>query len=506
MSPESDSDVEIIESESFDYRNHHRQPEPFKFSDRMFDQIPPGILSPPFSPSDPMDMPLLKEALAHTGHVNVPEGFVLCIPCYLCKQPFNDYDTLKEHLTKHAAEITAWNTGRAQAQAQARALEQEPRPPPMMKPFFHPINQPFLHPIEQPLFHPIDQSMVQQQFHRPMDFGHQPPLDLYSPPLEPPMPYPMPPAHPHPHPVQPPIHYPIQQPLEFPGPRHLPMPPQLPREMPVQPTLRTLLKNPPFPHESHNFFAPETGSPPMEKRPVLVKPKSPAPAPAPAPASAPALALAPAPGPAKGPAPISVPTRPRSPVLIKPKIPRMSTYMRGQFECEWCGKRLSSRQSLRYHENHFHAEEELPESEMAKEGQKQHRCATCKKRYKRHTFLLMHMKVKHGIIQSPKRVPEPDSPTAVAPAPAPPEVAGLESTKPSPVERAKKEIWSTRIYNAVAAAKYKPASERADKYLCAPRRQPELLEAGFATPKKQTYPLRSPFFNPDLWLDCDACL
>nr|XP_016929194.1 proline-rich extensin-like protein EPR1 [Drosophila suzukii] len=494
MPPESDSDVEIIETESFDCRNHHRRPETLRFPAKMFTQIPPGIPSPPFSPSDPIDMPLLKEALAHNGHLNVPEGFVLCIPCYLCKQPFNDYESLKEHLIQHAAEITSWNTSRAQAQ--------EPQPPPMMKPYVHPVNQPFVHPIEQPMFHPIHQGMGHQlQFHMAMNFGHQPPLDLYSPPLEPPMAYPMPPTHHHPNQIQPPIHYPIQQPLEFPGPgpgpRLLPMPSQFSQEMPVQPqVIKSHLKNPMFPREMHNLFAPETGSPPVEKPPVLVKPKSPDSSPA----------STPSPAPAPAPDPVSVITKPRSPVLIKPKVPRQSTYLRGQFECDWCGKRLSSRQSLRYHENHFHAEEELPENAVGKEVQKQHRCPTCKKRYKRRTFLLMHMKVKHGIVRSPKSVSETESPSD-ADAPAPPaEVPVSVSNKSSPTEEPKKEIWSTQIYNAVAAAKYNPASERADKYLSAPRQQTELLESGFKTTPKRTYPLRSPYFNPDLWLGCDAYL
>jgi len=106
------------------------------------------------------------------------------------------------------------------------------------------------------------------------------------------------------------------------------------------------------------------------------------------------------------------------------------------------------------------------------------------------------MKVKHGIVRSPKSVSETESPSD-ADAPAPPaEVPVSVSNKSSPTEEPKKEIWSTQIYNAVAAAKYNPASERADKYLSAPRQQTELLESGFKTTPKRTYPLRSPYFNP----------
>ncbi|KAH8345587.1 hypothetical protein KR084_011559 [Drosophila pseudotakahashii] len=465
MAPlESDSDVEIIETESNEnYNYHHRRPEPFKFSARMYPAVPGGLLSPPFSPNDPMDMPLLKEVLARNGQVNVPEGFVLCIPCYLCKRPFNDYETLKEHLTQHAAEISAWNTTRAQAQ----------EPPAMIKPFVHPINQPFVHPMEQPIFHPHHDQAVghhERQYHMPVEFGHQPPLDLYSPPLEPPMGFPMPSPHQHPHSIQPPMHFP---PLEFPGPRpqKLFMPPQITQETPVQPVLRNILKNPRFPLEIQNLIVPEKVSFAVEEPPASVKPKS----------------LSPVPSP--------VPTKKTpSPVLIKPKIPKQSTYVRGQFECDWCGKRLSSRQSLRYHESHFHAEEEPPANGMGKDGQKQHKCATCKKRYKRRTFLQMHMKVKHGIVCTGKFVPYPLSPTA-ADAPAPRETEEASPTSP-PAEESRKEIWSTRIYNAVAAAKYQPASERAEKYLNAPRQQTDLMESGFATTPKRTYPLRSPFFNP----------
>ncbi|XP_017066487.1 bromodomain-containing protein 4A [Drosophila eugracilis] len=482
---ESDSDVEIIESEPMDRHNHlpnyRSQLEHFKFPNKMHPQIPAGMPSPPFSPTDPMEMPLLKELLARKEHANVPEGFVLCIPCYLCRQPFDNIETFKEHLTQHAADIHAWNTSRAQAQ----------EPAPMIKPFVHPINQAFVHSTEQPLFIPIEQVIACSQnrpFNMPMGLIHQPPLDMYSPPLEPPMSFQMPLVQ-HQHQIQPQMQFPIQHTLrepqpKFPGPqpilfpRKLTMPLPYPQEIPVPPSLGCVQNKPQLPPETQSFMAPtEPPSISVKEMPVLVRPISHSPE--------------------KD--PIEIPEKPRSPVMIKPK-----PVTRGQFECDWCGKRLSSRQALRYHESHFHAEEQVVLKRNGKDTQKQHKCPTCKKRYKRRTFLLMHMKVKHGIVCPSKSVPDPESPNDADVSPLSPEVS--VSPKSLPDKESRKEIWSTRIYNAVAAAKYRPASEKADKYMNTPRQQKEQMVSGFATTTKRTYPLRSPFFNPDLWLDCNDYL
>ncbi|EDV58194.1 uncharacterized protein LOC6543094 [Drosophila erecta] len=459
----------LIETEPMDHHHHHRQPQSFGHPARMYPQITSDILSPPFSPTDAMEMPLVKELLARNEHTNLPDGTVLCVPCYLCKQPFNDIEAFKVHLTQHAADIHAQNTTRSQ----------EEERPPMMKAVVPPMNQRFVHPIDKLHFHSIDQGA--------MDYHHY--CNPYSPPLEPHMPFQMPVVHKHP--IQPPpMHLTVQHtnyepPLQFSGYRpvelseKLPMSPHSPLMFPAQPMISDIPGKAHAPLEVENFCAPETMCRSVEEPTVLVNPPSQAPDPT---LDAGALMS-------------------RSSVLTKPPNARPPAFNRGQFVCAWCGKKLSTRQSLRYHESHFHGEAEPAANRIEKDMSKQHKCSTCKKRYKRRTFLLMHMKVKHGIICLGRTAADPESPISVD-SPASPEAP--VPPKSSADETPKKEIWSTRIFNAVAAARYQPASERADKYLVAPRQQTEQLESGHTITSKRTYPLRSPFFNPDLWLDCDA--
>ncbi|EDX06412.1 GD10693 [Drosophila simulans] len=486
MAAESDSDVEIIEAEPMDHHHHHRQQEPYGHPAKMYPRIPSGIPSPPFSPTDRTDMPLVKEILARNEHINIPEGTVLCVPCYLCKQPFNDIDSFKEHLTQHAAEINAWNTTRAQEQT----------PPPTIKPFVQSMNKSFVHPTDQHLFHSIDHGAMDHhhnaQYRNLMEFCCQPPADFYSLPLEPQIPFQMPAVHQHPIQIPPMYmtaqHTVYETPMQFLGNRRLelrqklPMSPQPPLEHPGHPMLSAGPSNQHTSPQMQNVCVSEGIPTSVEKPPVLENHRLPA----------------------QDPIQDAGAGKSRSaPPNAKPPNAKPPAFNRGHFECNWCGKRLSSRQSLKYHENIFHGDKELTANRVEKDLTKQHKCLTCKKRYKRRTFLLMHMKVKHGIDLPGRINADPENPKSVDP-PATAEVP--VSPKSSPDEAPKKEIWSTRIFNAVAAAKYKPASERADKYLVAPRQQTKQLESGFTITPKRTYPPRSPFFNPDLWLDCDVYL
>ncbi|KAH8285022.1 hypothetical protein KR054_004007 [Drosophila jambulina] len=534
---------------------------------RMYTQIPSALATPPQSPSDDSwppnqaaDMPLVTDLLARNGQMNVPPGFVLCIPCYLCKQPFNDIETFKEHLTQHAAEIHAWQTAQEQASQ---------RPP--MQPAVQPPTQPMFQP-----FRPWPMDFPEQQpppmvsipgpgvgpIHPPFPMALSKPIIMDPPPMQFPMP-----LHQQ-MPAQPPLEFPGHCPVHHPQPtehsihqrlyRADPLTPKLPMEMMEQqfgfPKMQAIPPQHQPPMELHHkphFMVQQPAPPPVElQRIVLQKPIEPTEGHVtkeqpprlpeknledqfsierlhiPPSMELQRIVLQ------KPQQPVEVPiedkesgfspeqSQPQSPeepqlanqglmaVPAENELPQQASkapYERlsGRFECDYCGKKLSSRQSVRYHQSRFHFKEDPPIYKVSKKVLKQFKCTTCKKRYKRRTFLLMHMKIKHGIcgVETADTTAPPatvESPAEEVPlSPEPP-------SSPASFEGARREVWSTKVFNAVAAASYSPATEPAAKYVIPPRQQSELPESGFATQPKRVYPMRSPFFNPDLWLDCDA--
>ncbi|XP_062128343.1 sal-like protein 3 [Drosophila sulfurigaster albostrigata] len=68
------------------------------------------LTTPPMSPQDihnlqPKDMPSLTAMLSNNYSGHTPTGYIVHIPCFLCKEPFNNINSLKEHLTMHAKQL-----------------------------------------------------------------------------------------------------------------------------------------------------------------------------------------------------------------------------------------------------------------------------------------------------------------------------------------------------------------------------------------------------------------
>ncbi|KAH8327055.1 hypothetical protein KR074_001380 [Drosophila pseudoananassae] len=547
----------------------------------MFLRIP----SPPMSPGDAAawtgpsavqgaSMPLLSDLLARNAQdLNVPPGFMLCIPCYLCQQPFGDIESFKAHLTQHAAEIYARNT--------ANATRMQPYIPPNepasrnTHPFHMPVAFPPtpsppmgpmpLHPCAMPL--PMEPPMQEQRQH-PMPAPNQVPLRLLDT-----MVARLVPSMPHHH------HYPLHQcpPLWLrQGLPHQPLPNQpLPNQplpnlppvpvpidytlpAPLQAEPSQLPENPPIlsseTPDTVDLSEEEISVDVEEQTDTEENPKSPAvqilkdllmkrseqPASTDPRATIKAIPTKellmksfeqPAcPDPRATTEPITTkellkksseqsessdPAATLEPIRTKELLKKSSEQptssvpaattepilTNDRFDCKLCGKKLSSRQSLKYHSRVFHQIDDLPPDRIGRNIQKLFKCTVCKKRYKRQSFLQLHLKYSHGVVTPCTQAEKPASPTMdceTSPS------AGTSAPPPA-TELGRNEVWSTRLYNAVAAAKYQPASESAAKYLPASE-QPARTEPGAtcARQPKRTYPMRSPFFNPDLWLDCDV--
>ncbi|KRF97980.1 uncharacterized protein Dwil_GK27225, partial [Drosophila willistoni] len=163
------------------------------------------------------------------------------------------------------------------------------------------------------------------------------------------------------------------------------------------------------------------------------------------------------------------------------------------YSCDYCGKIFNSKYKLGYHRRNHHREAEA----LRKAQQPTLKCYVCRKQYKRKTFLQLHLKAKHGIIQ-PVDQTSPSSETSVT------TTNSTESITSTGLGG--RQIWSTNLLNSLAAAQYNPANEPAQKYMStseAPEPEPP-RQQNFATwEPEQKYPLRSPFFNPN-FLNCDS--
>ncbi|EDW61870.1 zinc finger protein rotund [Drosophila virilis] len=162
---------------------------------------------------------------------------------------------------------------------------------------------------------------------------------------------------------------------------------------------------------------------------------------------------------------------------------------RTEIHCDYCPKVLRSTMSL---QAHLRQHRQPHEAQNKWWTRKQLRCPICKKSYKRDSFLLKHMAYKHGEQLDQTRTECP---------PCPPRPAPVAEREPP-----KRCVYSTNLLNAVAAANYSPATESAAKYVppSDSAHSARQLDPSLKAPPKQKYALRSPYFNPNLWVDHDA--
>lgn len=150
------------------------------------------------------------------------------------------------------------------------------------------------------------------------------------------------------------------------------------------------------------------------------------------------------------------------------------------FRCDTCHKMLISNTSLLLHQkiHHKSLQAVAPVKQVApamkqlnNRVRKPFRCNICKKGYRRDVNLSKHILLRHGILPIRSRQENPE--------------------EPMPDESQKRIVWSTNLWNAVAAADYNPATEKVDRYL-----PPDVGGASHNKPAKQKYALRSPYCNP----------
>ncbi|TDG47051.1 hypothetical protein AWZ03_006488 [Drosophila navojoa] len=159
-----------------------------------------------------------------------------------------------------------------------------------------------------------------------------------------------------------------------------------------------------------------------------------------------------------------------------------------QFACDKCDKVYICKASLKLHQRLHHTQYPMHNNGRWWTGTS-YKCHICRKSYKRECFLQKHIHYKHG----PQHCTNPLD-------------EAVETTPSvSSSEKPQRCVWSTKMFNAVAAANYNPATETASKYL--PPDTSSASETQNPTTKpltKRKYPLRSPHFNPNLWIDNDA--
>ncbi|XP_034477579.1 uncharacterized protein LOC117784081 [Drosophila innubila] len=382
-------------------------------------QMPLLLATPPQSPHETqtqtqdLDMPSLRTLLSYNY---APTGYIMHIPCFLCKQPFNNIDSLRNHLGMHAAQINR-NSG----------VTPVP-PPPHFRPYMEPININGTYPAPVSVSVPVPQ------------------LPTYVPPI-------------------------INMNSTYPAP--VPVPAPDPVSVPQFPVY----------------------VPPI----INMNSTYPDPVRAPAPLNAPV----PAPG--------------ATSTIQDHKVSTEST----KFTCELCGKVLRTEVCRIIHQRMHNMSPEL----RKKCTTKVFRCPYCKRSYRLEYNLMKHMLVRHGPHPTPPTVAatptsQPELPTQ----PTPPSSADGEINtpinkvwsskfqKPLPSladgdikkPTSKRKVWSTKLLNAVAAANYNPANEAASKY----KSPTEEVHQSSVNPlmlskPKQKYALRSPFCNPNLWVDYD---
>ncbi|XP_068147163.1 zinc finger protein 692-like [Drosophila tropicalis] len=165
------------------------------------------------------------------------------------------------------------------------------------------------------------------------------------------------------------------------------------------------------------------------------------------------------------------------------------------YSCEFCGKIVNSKCKLSYHRRYYHREAVIQKRAQLQQAKEANRppditkCHLCRKQYKRLTFLKLHLKRKHGVDQE-------------SPAPPTSSESSLSSNSTESItstELAGRQVWSTNLLNSLAAAQYNPANETAQKYMSSSEAEPRQQHKPIFEPEPK-YPLRSPFFNPNLWI------
>ncbi|KAL7735937.1 hypothetical protein ACLKA6_002377 [Drosophila palustris] len=176
-----------------------------------------------------------------------------------------------------------------------------------------------------------------------------------------------------------------------------------------------------------------------------------------------------------------------APAPVPATLPAPAPASKHKYICKLCGKVLRSEVCLDIHER-MH---KITPEQRKKWNTRAFKCNLCRKSYRLEYNLVKHMHVRHKPLATAPAAPisQPELPSQ----PTPPSSGDGQIIK----KPCKKAVWSTKLMNAVAAANYSPASESASKY------KSPVEEVNPQSMPKQKYALRSPFCNPNLWVDYD---